>query len=88
MQASELPGGERTTLVTVSAPILNHIEAGASIVQWETGLSKQWTILDKMGKVTSPVKEELVKMVNRSSFSLSAGLSREAVMIELCGLGN
>ena len=41
-----------------------------------------------MGKVTSPVKKELVKILNRSSFSLSAGLSREAVMIELYGLGN
>ena len=57
-------------------------------MQWETGLSKQWTILDEMGKVTYPVKEELVKILNRSSFSLSAGLSREAVMIELYGLGN
>lgn len=88
MQASELPGVKRTSLVTVFAPILNHIGAGTSIVQWETGLSKQWTILDEMGKVTYPVKEELVKILNRSSFSLSAGLSREAVMIELYGLGN
>lgn len=88
MQASERPGGKRTSLVTVSAPILNNIEAGTSIVQWETGLSKQWTILDETGKVTSPVKEELVKIFNRSSLSLSAGLSREALMIELYGLGN
>lgn len=67
VQGRELPGCRRTSLATFSAPILNvRPKNGALIVQWETGLSKQYTLLDEMGKVTSPIKEKLMGVLNRS----------------------
>lgn len=67
MQGRELPEGRRTSLATFSAPILNlRPKSGALIVQWETGPSKQYTLLDEMGNVTSPIKEELMGVLNRN----------------------
>lgn len=47
MQASERPGGKRTSLRLFLAPILNNIEAGTLDSAVGNRAKKQWTILMK-----------------------------------------